>query len=80
MGLCPPFNYTQLRICVEQAGYPVKGKIKKMDMYNLFKVVQGIKKGFMNKVNWGEDKQKDNRTGGMGNINFGTFLASMNLG
>jgi hypothetical protein len=49
-------------------------------MFNLFKTIQGIKKGYMHNVGWGETKEKGGSAGGMGTLNFGTDFASMGLG
>lgn len=58
MGLCPPINYCELWNAVEKAQYVGKGSVKKQDMFNLFKTIQGIKKGYMHNVGWGENKEK----------------------
>lgn len=57
MGMCPPLNYQQLWNAVEQVGYKGSEKISKMDMFNLFKEVQGVKRGKLNNVDWGRSKQ-----------------------
>ena len=49
-------------------------------MFNLFKLIQGIKKGTMNNVGWGSDKEKRSHMGKMGTLNFGTDFANLGIG
>ena len=80
MGLCPPLNYCELWNAVEKTKYSSKVGVKKQDMFNLFKTIQGIKKGYMHHVDWGDNKEIENPLGGMGPLNFGIDFASMGLG
>ena len=53
MGVCPPNSYQDVWMAVQQCDYNGNGRVNKMEMYMLFKKIQGINIGQTFNVGWG---------------------------
>ena len=53
MGLCPPMSYQDVWAAVVQCDYSGDGRINRMEMFMLFKRLQGINAGMTFNLGWG---------------------------
>ena len=53
MGVCPPMNYQDVWGAVMSCDYNGNGRVNKMELYMLFKRIQGINSGMTFNVGWG---------------------------
>ena len=67
MGLCPPQNYQDVWNAVLAGDANMNGRVSKMEMFILFKRIQGINAGMMMNQGMGMNVG----FGGMGGMGFG---------
>lgn len=53
MGVCPPMNYHDIWSAVRTCDVNGDGRISKMEMFMLFKRIQGINAGMMHPMGMG---------------------------
>ena len=70
MGVAPPMNYQDVWAAVMSCDYNGNGRVNKMELYMLFKRIQGINSGMTFNVGWG----------GMGGGMMGPGMGGMGMG
>jgi len=70
MGVAPPTNYQDIWNAVMQCDYNGNGRVSKMEMFMLFKRIQGINMGMTFNVGWG----------GMGGMGMGGGMMGPGMG
>ena len=73
MGVCPPMNYQDVWSAVMQCDYNGNGRVNRMELFMLFKRIQGINMGMTFNVGWGG-------MGGMGMGGMGMGMGGMGMG
>ena len=74
MGVCPPMSYQDVWMAVQQCDYNGNGRINRMELFMLFKRIQGINMGMNFNVGWGGGM------GGMGGMGMGMGGMGMGMG
>jgi len=73
MGVAPPMNYQDVWQAVMSCDYNGNGRVNKMELFMLFKRIQGINMGMTFNVGWGG-------MGGMGGMGGGMMGPGMGMG
>ena len=70
MGLSPPQSYQEVSNAILSADANFNGRVSKMEMFRLFKMIQGIKSGgMMNQQGMGGGMMNQQGMGGIGGMN-----------
>jgi hypothetical protein len=77
MGLCPPQNYQDVWNAVMAGDANMNGRVSKMEMFVLFKRIQGISTGMMMNQGMGMNMGFG---GGMGGMGMGGMGYGVNMG
>ena len=79
MGVAPPMNYQDVWNAVMQSDYNGNGRVSRMELFMLFKRIQGISGGMMMNVGWGGMGGGMGPMGGMGMGGMGS-MGGMGMG